>query len=177
MYCYKIIKKRGRKGMENPRIKKGLGVTVVLLFLSTTCLPIVNASEEKPDLIIEDIFLWPSSFPNEYHFEYSVKNIGDTATPYYWSAVEISVKIYWLALGTIPLLRITSYTHTDYLDTIRPGETINLSFASCDRLPKFGSYRFSLKVNPNLKIEESDYDNNKYSEDWKVFLGQWKEIG
>jgi len=157
-------------------LKRSLIVCIVFLFLSTACLPVL-ASEEKPDLIIENIFLWPSNTPYEYHFEYSLRNIGDVATPYYWSEIEISVKIYWLVFQTIPLLRIKSYTSTDYLDTIRPGETINITFVSCDALPKFGSYRFSLTVNPSKIIEESDYDNNKCSEDWKVFLGQWKEIG
>jgi len=162
--------------MENPRIKKGLGVTVVLLFLSTICLPIVNASEEKPDFVIEDIFLWPSNTPDEYHFECSVKNIGNSTNE--WNNLEINVKIKWMFLGSIPLLSIASYTESHFIQgVIKSGETINLSFASCDRLPIFGSYRFYLTVNPNKTIDESDYDNNKCSEAWKVFFGQWKEIG
>jgi len=161
--------------MENPRIKKGLGVIILLLFLSTTCLPIVNASEGKPDFVIEDIFLWPSNTPYEYHFEYSLTNIGDS--PIYYFDLELYVKIQWMLFGKIPLFSIVSNVQTVHLGGLLPGWETNLSFASCDRLPKFGSYRFSLTVNPNLKIEESDYDNNKYSEDWKVFFGQWKEIG
>ena len=161
--------------MENPRIKKGLGVIILLLFLSTTCLPIVNADEGKPDFIIDDIFLWPSNQPYEYHFEYSLTNIGDS--PIYSFELEVFIKIQWLLLGRIPLFTIDSYTQTGNLGSLLLGETVNHTFFSCESLPKFGSYRFSLKVNPNLKIEESNYDNNKYSEDWKVFLGQWKEIG
>jgi len=44
--------------MENPRIKKGLGATVVLLFLSTTCIPVL-ASEGQPDLIIINMGFTP----------------------------------------------------------------------------------------------------------------------
>ena len=161
--------------MENPRMKKGLGVIILLLFLATTCIPIVNASEEKPDLIIEDIFLWPSAYPYEYHFECSIKNIGDS--PIWKDEFEIHVKIYWMLFGRIPLLPIFSHTTSVIVDGFLFGELkYNITFASCDSLPKFGSYRFYLTVNPNNTIDESDYDNNKYSEDWKVFFGQWKEI-
>jgi len=161
--------------MENPRIKKGLGVIILLLFLSTTCLPIVNASEGKPDLIIDDIFLWPSSFPDEYHFECSIRNIGDS--PIWKDEFEIHVKIYWMLFGRIPLLPIFSHTTSVIVDGFLFGELkYNITFASCDSLPKFGSYRFYLTVNPNETIDESNYDNNKYSEDWKVFLWDWKEI-
>ena len=156
--------------------RKCLAVGIILLFLLTTCLPIVNAIEEKPDFIIDDIFLWPSNTPDEYNFECSVKNIGNSTNE--WNNLEINVKIKWMFLGSIPLLSIASYTESHFIQgVIKSGETINLSFASCDRLPIFGSYRFYLTVNPNKTIDESDYDNNKCSEAWKVFFGQWKEIG
>ena len=160
---------------KNPLIGKGLAVGIILLFLSTTCLPIVNASEGKPDFVIEDIFLWPSAYPYEYHFECSVRNIGNASN--YWNDFEVYVKIKWLLFGKIPLLTINSHTDGAYVGgQIEPNETIKFWFIACEALPKFGTYRFSLTVNPNLKIEESDYDNNKYSEDWKVFLWDWKEI-
>ena len=182
--------------MKERVFKKGLMLVIVVLFLSTSAVPVVNSTsteryvlnketsnpttsntEELPDLVIEDIFLWPSDYPFTYHFECRVKNIGDAATPYHWSEVEISVRIYWLLFGKIPILPIFSSSHTYSIDVIQPGATRNLGVASCDSLPKFGSYRFYLTVNPHKTIEESDYDNNKYSEDWKVFLGLWKPIG
>ena len=160
--------------MGKNTLKRSLIVGIVFLFLSTACLPVL-ASEEKPDFIIDDIFLWPSDYPYEYHFEYSLRNIGDS--PIYSFEFETYIKIQWMLLGRIPLFPIVSRMQIGNLGGLLPGENVNLSFASCDRLPKFGSYRFSLTVNPNLKIEESDYDNNKYSENWNVFFGQWKEIG
>lgn len=133
------------------------------------------SNEGMPDFVIEDIFLWPSNTPDEYNFEYSLRNIGDSAI--YHFDIEINVKIIWIIFGKIPILTISSSTDTIHIDALIPEKKINLTLASCEKLPKFGSYRFSLKVNPNLKIDESNYDNNKYSEDWKVFFGQWKEIG
>lgn len=105
-----------------------------------------------------------------------MKNIGDAATPWYWSEVEVSVKVYWLLFRAIPLLPIFSHSHTVSLAVILPGQIVNLSCGSCGSLPKFGTYRFYLTVNPHKIIEESNYDNNKYSEDWKVFFGQWKPL-
>jgi len=153
----------------------GLVVSIILLFLLTTCLPVL-ASEGKPDLIIEDIFRWPNNFPDEYHFECSVRNIGNY--PIYKAEFEIYVKIYWMLFGRIPLIPIKSHTTSVYVEGYLFGELkYNFIIAQCDRLPIFGTYRFYLTVNPNLKIDESDYDNNKYSEDWNVFLWNWKEIG
>ncbi len=131
-------------------------------------------NEGKPDLVIEDIFLWSSNVPNEYLFKYSLQNIGNV--PIYSFDLEVYIKIQWLLLGRIPLFSIVSDTQIGNLESLLPGETVNHSFASCDRLPKFGTYRFSLTVNPNKIIDESDYDNNKYSEDWSVFFGQWKQL-
>ena len=155
-------------------LKRSLIVGIIFLFLSTVCLPVL-ASEELPDLVINDIFLWPSDTPHEYHFECSIINQGNPTNE--WNDIEINVKIKWMFLGKIPLLTIASNTGSNHLQgIIGTGERINLSFASCDRLPKFGSYRFILEVNPNETVDESNYDNNKYSEDWKVFLRDWKEI-
>ena len=181
--------------MKKEWLVKNLALGFVVLFISTGFIPITNGItqqkheladnqisdstvsniEGKPDLVIEDIFLWPSDYPFTYHFECSVKNIGNSTNE--WNNVEINVKIKWMFLSYIPLLSITAYTESHYiLGVIESGRMINLSFASCDCLPKFGTYRFYLTVNPHKIIEESDYDNNKYSEDWKVFFGQWKQI-
>ncbi len=146
---------------------------VVLLVLSI--IPVVNAGEGKPDFVIEDIFLWPDNQPPTYHFECSVRNIGNTSNN--WNNFELYVRIKFLLFGKIPLFTIDSDTSSAYMEgTILPNKTIKFGVASCEKLPKLGSYRFSLVFNPNLKVEESNYNNNKYSEDWRVFLWDWKEI-
>jgi len=154
-------------------IRKCLAIGIILLFLATTCIPVL-ASEGKPDFIIDDIFLWPSDIPNKYHFEYRLKNIGDA--PIYNFRHTATIQIRWMIFGKIPLITVYSNNIDGGIGALLPGDSINIGFVSCDTLPKFGSYRFSLTVNPNKIIDESDYDNNKYSEDWKVFLWDWKEI-
>lgn len=133
-----------------------------------------NSNEGKPDLVIDDIFLWPSNQPYEYHFEYRLKNIGDA--PIYNFQLKTTIQIRWLLLGSIPLFSIYLTTHNGLVGRLLSNETISIPFISCDALPKFGSYRFSLTVNPNKIIDESDYDNNKYSEDWSVFFGEWNPL-
>ena len=141
-----------------------------------------NISEEKinyntidmPDFIIEDIFLWPDNEPSKYNFEYSLKNIGDSAI--YHFDIEINVKIVWSLFGKIPILTIFASTDIVHIDALLPERNVNITMASCEKLPKFGSYRFTLEVNPNLKIEEKDYDNNKCTEVWSVFFGNWKPL-
>ncbi|MCU0849730.1 MAG: hypothetical protein MUC80_00455 [Candidatus Thermoplasmatota archaeon] len=132
------------------------------------------SNDDKPDLVIEDIFLWSSNEPDKYVFKYSLRNIG--TIPIYSFELVINHKIQWLLFGRIPLFTIDAHTQTGNLGSLLPGETFNHTFISCDSLPKFGSYRFTLTVNPNKTIDESDYSNNKYSEDWTTFLGQWKPL-
>lgn len=132
------------------------------------------SNDQKPDLVIEDIFLWPSNFPYEYHFEYSVKNIGDS--PIYSFLLKTYIQIRWMIFGSIPLFFIYSKNRFDSIGGLRPGDIIDIPFASCDSLPKFGSFRFSLTINPDKTIDESNFDNNKLSEDWFVFFGQWKPM-
>jgi hypothetical protein len=131
-------------------------------------------NDDKPDLVIEDIFLWSSNEPGKYEFDYSLQNIG--SIPIYFFDLVIHHKIQWLLFGRIPLFTIDAHTQTGNLEVLIPGKPFNNTFISCDSLPKFGSYRFTLTVNPNKTIDESDYSNNKYSEDWTAFLGQWKPL-
>lgn len=160
--------------MGKNTLKRSLIVGIVFLFLSTTSIPVL-ASEGKPDFVIENIFLWPDNQPPTYHFECSVRNIGNASE--LRNDFELYVRIKFLLFGKIPLFTIDSDTHSAHMEgIILPNRTITFGVASCDKLPIFGSYRFSLVFNPNFKVEESNYDNNKYSEDWKVFLWDWKEI-
>ncbi|MCJ7696862.1 MAG: hypothetical protein MUO73_00825, partial [Thermoplasmata archaeon] len=94
--------------MENPRIKKGLGVTVVLLFLSITCLPIVNASEGKPDLIIENITIEPGTQIYTEECYCKIKNIGDSPAG---DEIEVRIIVKRKPLGIFPAL-FTVYSDT-----------------------------------------------------------------
>jgi len=155
---------------KNP-LKRSLIVGIVFLFLSTTCLPVL-ASEGKPDLIVEQIGFVPYGDSGLEDVAYMViKNIGNAK-----SKEEISYKYTFtkMLFGIIPI-RIVQ-THTDsmiYEGGLGPQETCSGALIYENELPKFGIYKFSCTVNPDLTNEESNYDNNVLSQKFIAFLGQW----
>ncbi|MBE3137474.1 MAG: hypothetical protein IMZ43_08835 [Thermoplasmata archaeon] len=161
--------------MENPRIKKGLGVTVVLLFLSTTCLPIVNASEGKPDLII--IGLGTIQADDFIHNEVYcvVKNIGNGSTNY----LDLKVHIKRVLFGVFLINKTlrSFYMNSWSSDSLLPNETTGARFAMDYQLPQgwFRTYRIYCWVNPDKRIEETDYNNNFYTQDVFVLFGDWEK--
>jgi hypothetical protein len=162
--------------MENPCIKKGLGVIVLILFLSTTCLPIVNASEGKPDLIIEEIGFAPDGDSGREDVAcMTIKNIGNAT-----SQEEISYKYTFtqMLFGIIPIRIIRTDTLSMYCEGgLKPQDFCSPRLIYEYELPKFGIFSFSCRVNPDLTNEESNYNNNFLSHKYVAFLGQWLEIG
>jgi hypothetical protein len=157
--------------MENPCIKKGLGVIVLLLFLSTTCLPIVNASEGKPDLIVLNMGFAPyGDNGRDMVACATIKNIGEVNTAgtfylkytftrlIYKTITNIDTKWMWIEGG------------------LEPGREAYWSLIYEERLPKFGFFEFKCTVNPGKTMDESNYDNNDLSQKYLAFFGQWREI-
>jgi hypothetical protein len=153
--------------MKNLRIKKGLGVIILLLFLSTTCLPIVNASEGKPDLMIEDLLILPGHQPGEEEFRCRVKNIGDASTPS-GKFIDITVIVRWKILDILPLIPVRKFI-ASAANSLAPNETANIPFAYSDSMPIFGFYEFYCTVNPKATIDESNYQNN-FKTDTVLFI-------
>ena len=155
--------------MENPRIKKGLGVIILLLFLSTTCLPIVNAGEGKPDLIVASMSFSPYG-DSGIVAAATIENIGDTKAA---GTLYLEYTFSRLIFGTI--------TNTDTVcmfGGLDPGEEAYWPLIYESELPKFGFFEFKCTVNPGGgAIEESNYDNNDLSQKYVAFLGHWKLIG
>jgi len=152
---------------RNPRIKKGLGVTVVLLFLSTTCIPVL-ASEGKPDLIIEDIITKPDN-PLEDKFFCRVKNVGNATI---MEIIDVDVIVKRLFLGIFPIRTVRSYhVGGNNGDGLSPGETRDFLFAYGSYLPIRGIYRYNCVVNPDHSIDESNYNNNFFSKTYNAFFG------
>jgi hypothetical protein len=137
-------------------------ILVLLLFLSTTCIP-VSASQGMPDLIIEDLLIFPGHTPDEEEFRCQVKNIGNASTPYD-KDLDISVTIRWKTFGLLPLIQVRKFTGGTGGFSLEPGETIKLPFATSYRMPLFGFYTFFCKVNPEYIIDESNIRNNLYTE-------------
>jgi hypothetical protein len=155
--------------MENPCIKKGLGVIVLLLFLSTTCLPIVNASEGKPDLIVLRMGFAPYGDNGRENKAYAtIKNIGDVDIQ---GTLTLKYTFTRLLFGTI------AYIDTAWMSgSVAIGEEVYWGLIYEDELPKFGFFEFKCTVNPGGTIEESNYDNNDLSQKYVAFFGHWKVI-
>lgn len=132
----------------------------------------VESSVEQPDLIVEQIGFAPYGDSGLEDVAYIViKNIGSTR-----SKEEISYKYTFtkMLFGIIPI-RIVR-THTDsmiYEGGLGPQETCSGALIYENELPKFGVYKFSCTVNPDLTNEESNYNNNELSQLFIAFFGQW----
>jgi len=159
-------------------MKETLAVGIVFLFLSTSCFPFVTANNEKPDLIIEDIFLVEDHEPLSESLHCTVRNIGNTPVP---SGVdyEVDVRIYLLLFRIIPVIPIKSYTrHIIIHGSLFGEDTVDIYiepfYEHMWEIPIiWGAYRFCLTVNPNKLIDESNFDNNKYGENWFRTIMYW----
>lgn len=149
---------KGSKDMK----KEILMIGIIILFLSTTCLPVL-ASEALPDLIIEDMVIGPTHNPFDEGFNCQVKNIGDVSTSPD-KDLDISVSVRWKIFGLFPLIKIRQFDAGPIGLSLAPGETDLLPFATTSSMPLFGYYAFYCTVNPHLIIEESNYQNNRYTE-------------
>lgn len=156
--------------MEKP-MGKTLIVGIVMLFLSTACLPVL-ASEGKPDLIIEQITIQPGSMIFTQECYCTIKNIGNATSS---DEIEIQLIVKRKPLGIFPLpTPVFSDTAEHYIDGgLKPGDSIGLFLTNCDVLPIFGFFQFKCTVNPGKTIEESNYDNNDFSQNHFNLFNIW----
>ena len=157
--------------MGKNTLKRSLIVGIVFLFLSTTCIPVL-ASEGKPDLIVENITIEPGSMIFTEVCYCTIKNIGDAPTG---DVIEVKLIVKRKPFGIFPPL-FTVYTGSGehYIGgPLNPGVSTQLTLVDCELLPTFGFFQFKCIVNPGLKIEESDYDNNDHSQNFFTAFGIW----
>ncbi len=125
-----------------------------------------------PDLIIEDIFIRFGSMIGDQIFDCTIKNIGDAKTEK--NIIETHTTVRYKLFGILPLSIVFSETTLHGVGLgLYPGESATLSIVDDYELPKFGTYSFSCTVNPNKKIGEYTYSNNRYSEGFHVLFGYW----
>jgi len=139
----------------------------------STMLPeeIFCGTTEMPDLIIEDLLILPGSHPFEESFECQVKNIGDTLTPPD-KFIYISVTVRWKIFGLFPLIPIREFRGGTIGSGLAPGEIVKITFAgTANHMPLFGFYSFYCMVNPEHIIDESNNQNNVYTETVLFILG------
>jgi hypothetical protein len=149
---------------KNP-LKRSLIIGIVFLFLSTTCIPVL-ASEGKPDLIVSGIYYGTIGDVQDVHVVGGmIKNIGDANAI---GNIDVSYTIRRLP----SLISVRSGTIHGY-GGIVPGTEIDFTIGDTHGLPKFGFFRVTCEVNPGRTINESNYDNNKGSQNFLVLFGVW----
>ncbi len=150
-------------------LKRSLIVGIIFLFISTTCIPVL-ASEEKPDLIVEQIGrAWDNQF-NDLVYA-TIRNIGTEKAE---GDIYVKYTVIRLLFGVIPIKVAQTGTKSVYRDGgLKPGDFLGFTLSMERDLPKFGIFRVSATVNPGEIIEESNYDNNDLSQKFIAFLGQW----
>jgi hypothetical protein len=157
----------------NPQLMKGFAVGIILLFLSTTCIPVL-ASDGKPDLIIEDLGTRPTNTPPHNWVYCVIKNIG-SGTAYDFIDVKVEIKRVLFGLFLINKTIFNSFANVRTPDGYSPGETVDIKFAIDYQLPSWGFFRIYCWVNPDKRIDEENYDNNFYVQDVFVLFGDWEK--
>jgi hypothetical protein len=151
--------------------RKGLVVGVILVFLSTACLPVL-AKEGKPDLVPTNIY---AEIYNEFsHPVYSlivaVENHGNASVN---GSIQFRISAQRLLFGILPLrTRTFESSYTPDFD-FYPGSLCLLSVHYKPILLfgiPFCFYKLNCTINPNKTIDEWNYSNNfiekKYS--WNI---------
>jgi len=161
--------------MKDTWVKKGLAVGIILLFLSTTCIPVL-ASEGKPDLIIIGLGTIQADDFIDNEVYCVVKNIG-SGTAY--DDIEVKVEIKRVLLGVFLINKTLRHFFASGWSSsgLPPNNTTGMKFAMDYQLPQclFRIYRIYCWVNPDKRIEETDYNNNFYTQDVLVFFSDWEK--
>ncbi len=145
-----------------------IGINCLLILVT---IPSCSGIEEKPDLIIEKIIMWDISYhiPPSYNFYCRVKNIGDVTVE---KMIFISVNVYRLVFGIfpIPCVFFRYIGLGNYDKGLKPGKSIDIKFADgmfyVPPVPTLIStyYLVIANVNPFRIIDESDFNNNYFTE-------------
>ena len=155
--------------------KKCLVIGIILLFLSTTCIPVL-ASEGKPDLIIIGLGTIQADDFIDNEVYCVVKNIG-SGTAY--DDIEVKVEIKRVLLGVFLINKTLRHFFASGWSSsgLPPNNTTGMKFAMDYQLPQclFRIYRIYCWVNPDKRIEETDYNNNFYTQDVLVFFSDWEK--
>jgi hypothetical protein len=127
----------------------------------------VLASEGKPDLIVDGIGRVKEPEINVYSIVVNIKNIGnETATGTFY--------VHWenrrlLFFGRI----VRSGTLTASISEMNPGDVYQYNFGTeGHHIPFLGFFiELNCTVNPEKTIEESNYDNNYFTNRWIRGIG------
>ena len=161
--------------MNKNILKRSLIVGIIMLFLSTICLPVL-ASEALPDLIVEQIGFSQKKIYDPWEAYATIRNIGNASIE--GSDFHLEYVFTRKVFGIIPIIvRIDTVEITQF-GGLEPGAF--LAFDNIGRvrdLPKLGFFEFKCTVNPQKTMEESDYDNNDLAQNYIVVFGRWNGKG
>jgi hypothetical protein len=156
---------------QYPLIGKCLAVGIILVFLSTACLPVL-ANEGKPDLVPTNIYvyIYNEFSPPRYTLVVDVENHGNASVK---GSIQFRISAQRLLFGKFPLrTRTFEGSYTPDFDFF-PGSLCLLS-VHYHPIFLFGipfcSFKLNCRVNPDKTIDEWNYSNNfiekKYS--WNI---------
>jgi hypothetical protein len=146
-------------------LKRSLIVGIIMLFLSTACLPVL-ASEDLPDLIVQSVNIVPAGDSGmDFEAIAEIKNVGDA------DAIG-SVQIY-NSFNRLFLLKTVFSKYSSVGIHLAPNETIIVKLTGMQVLPHFGFFIFNCQVNTGKLIEESNYKNNRLDKVCMAVVGQW----
>lgn len=138
-------------------IKKCLTTIIVILSI-LMCIPAVESSIGKPDLIIKNIIVegYGHHAPPYQQLCCRVKNIGDAPVD---ETIYVTIIVYGIFI--FPIRRIEIFEGFEKLvGELSRGETIDIIFAYERDFPILGFFLFNGKVNPDRTIDESNFLNN-----------------
>ena len=167
------------ENMGKNTLKRSIIVGIVMLFLSITCLPVL-ANEGKPDLTIEEIYVYVSpgggrGLPWEREYiRCNFSNIGEGDVTEE-DIIQFQIVVEKLLFNKIPIREIMNICTHGYAvhNGLEPGRTYYETLTSHYILAFPGYMKFKCRINPNSLIEEANYDNNYCEKTFFAFIG-WR---
>jgi len=148
---------------------------IIFLLLLSICVPIISAGEGKPDLTIDEIYVYVCpgggrgpSWEREY-IRCNYSNIGEyKVTDKDIIQFQIVIEKLWLNKNLKRVITNVT-THGYFINKgLEPGQTLVETLTSHFIRALPGFFKIKCIINPNSLVNESNYDNN-YCE--QIFFG------
>jgi hypothetical protein len=157
-------------------------IASVALVLGLLCVPSVSAfvnvaneyrtqisdtSMDKPDLTITDIRYGPYGDTGQiWVISTAVYNIGN-------ATAKGEIYITYTIRRLPSFFPVRADTVGGYEPGLIPGSGLFYLLEDASNLPKFGFFRVICEVNPDHIIEETNYENNRVTQNFLVLFGFW----
>ncbi|UCD14577.1 MAG: hypothetical protein JSW60_03935 [Thermoplasmatales archaeon] len=146
------------------RKKLIIGLLFALMLLLPSSVALSNSTQysrdnELPDLVVTDIYPYTHCIPVATNMACWIKNKGDSTAV---GSIDVGLIVWRMVFGIIPI-KVYEDIESETTNGLNPGGKVQFQF---NYLPSKGLriYRFDCYVNVYNRTEESNYDNNHYSE-------------